>query len=279
MCGDSMRMSFSCPVCGEILADGGKTYRCDNNHCFDKAKQGYVNLLRVQTSSKKRHGDDTLMVKARQDFLNKGFYNDLCNELIKSIIRFSKDETTMIDLGCGECWYTAQFYNSLKESGKNPEVFGIDISKQALIAGSKRCKELRLAVASTADIPLPAESCDIAVCVFAPYAENEVHRVLKRGGVFIKAFPLENHLLGLKSAVYDKPYKNEVSEEIPGGFERLDLIKTHNIITLSTNEDIMNLFKMTPYYYKTGRTDQMKLEKLDFLETQTEFGVVVYKKV
>ncbi len=279
MCGDYMLKGFSCPVCGELLADDGKTYRCNKNHCFDKAKQGYVNLLRSQTSSKKRHGDDSLMVKARQEFLEKGFYNDLCGELIKSVNRFAKDETTLIDLGCGECWYTAQIYNSLKENGKKPCVFGIDISKQALIAGSKRCKELRLAVASTAEIPMPSESCDVVVCVFAPYSEDEVHRVLKKGGVFIKAFPLENHLLGLKSAIYDKPYKNEVNEEIPDGFERADFIKTQNTITLETNEDIINLFKMTPYYYKTGRADQMKLEKLSFLETQTEFGIVVYKKV
>lgn len=274
-----MRINFSCPVCGNILEDDGRTYRCEKNHCFDKAKQGYVNLLQSQKSSKKRHGDDTIMVKSRQEFLEKGFYNDLCKELINAVVKTAKEETTLIDLGCGECWYTAQLFESLSENGNNPSVFGIDISKQALIAGSKRCKDLKLAVASTADIPMPDESCDTAVCVFAPYAEEEVYRVLKRGGVFIKAFPLENHLMGLKRAIYEKPYKNEVNEETPAGLERIDFIKTNNTITLKTNEDIINLFKMTPYYYKTGRADQMKLEKLNSLETQTEFGIVVYKKV
>ena len=274
-----MRINFSCPVCGNILEDEGRTYRCEKNHCFDKAKQGYVNLLQSQTSSKKRHGDDTLMVKARQAFLEKGFYNDLCKELINAVLRTAKEEAILIDLGCGECWYTAQLFESLSKNGNNPSVFGIDISKQALIAGSKRCKDLKLAVASTADVPVPDESCDIAVCVFAPYAEEEVRRILKRGGVFIKAFPLENHLMGLKSAIYEKPYKNEVNEETPAGFERVDFTKTNNTITLDTNEDIINLFKMTPYYYKTGRADQIKLEKLSFLETQTEFGIVIYKKV
>lgn len=279
MCGDTVKISFRCPVCKNALEDDGKTYRCEKNHCFDKAKQGYVNLLQSQSSSKKRHGDDALMVKARQSFLEKGFYNDLCNELINAALKTSKEETTLVDLGCGECWYTEQIYKALKENGKNPSAFGIDISKQALIAGSKRCRELKLAVASTADIPMQTESCDIVVCVFAPYAEEEVLRVLKRGGVFIKAFPLENHLLGLKSAIYEKPYKNEVNEETPVGFEKADFIRTQNTITLETNEDIINLFKMTPYYYKTGRADQMKLEKLSYLETQTEFGIVIYKKV
>ena len=273
-----MNNCFSCPVCGELLSEVDRTYRCANNHCFDKAKQGYVNLLRSQKSSKKRHGDDSLMVKARQDFLEKGYYNDLCRELVGAVLRHSGSEVTLADLGCGECWYTSQIYTSLTENGKDAWVFGIDISKQALISGAKRCKALKLAVASTSDIPLPDESCDIVICVFAPYSESEVLRVLKRGGVFIKAFPLENHLFGLKSAIYDEPYRNEVDECVCDGFESVELIKTKNIINLDCNEDIINLFKMTPYYYKTSISDQQKLENLDNLSTETEFGVAVYKK-
>jgi 23S rRNA (guanine745-N1)-methyltransferase len=40
----------------------------------------------------------------------------------------------------------------------------------------------------------------------------------------------------------------------------------------------MNLFRMTPYFYKTGRDDQQKIENLDYLETETEFGISVYRK-
>ena len=274
-----MKVNFSCPVCAQTLDLQEKNYKCSNNHCFDKAKQGYVNLLQSQKSSKKRHGDDSLMVKARQDFLEKGYYKNLCDELMKAVSRTAVDDTVLVDLGCGECWYTTQIYNNLLQNGKNPTVFGIDISKQAIMAGAKRCKELKLAVASTSDIPLSDESCDIVLCVFAPYAQSEVSRVLKRGGFFIKAFPLENHLMGLKRAIYDKPYKNEVNEETPDGFERFDFISTRNVINLETNADIINLFKMTPYYYKTSRDDQMKLEKLEKLETETEFGIVIYKKM
>lgn len=34
-----------CPVCKEKLVRENKTYKCINNHCFDMAKQGYLNLL------------------------------------------------------------------------------------------------------------------------------------------------------------------------------------------------------------------------------------------
>ena len=39
-----------CPVCGENLTESGRSYICPKGHCFDKAKEGYVNLL---TSSHK----------------------------------------------------------------------------------------------------------------------------------------------------------------------------------------------------------------------------------
>lgn len=269
-------MCFKCPVCGSRLEQRDRTLKCQNNHCFDMAKQGYVNLLQSQKSSKKRHGDDSLMVKARQDFLEKGYYNKLCEAVVDAVVKNTPQNNAVVaDLGCGECWYTQRVYNSLD----NPTVFGIDISKQALIAGSKRCKDLKLAVASTADIPLPDESCDAVICVFAPYSETEALRILKRGGVFIKAFPLEEHLIELKSVIYDKPYKNEVIVKYDPSFEQLSLESIKYEIKLESNADIMNLFMMTPYYYKTGQSDQHKLERLCELKTKAEFGVIVLKKL
>ena len=75
-----------CPVCGQPLILEGKTYRCETGHCFDCAKSGYVNLLPPAPSGK-RHGDDKLMVKARTDFLDKGYYDPLSRA--SSVIPFS----------------------------------------------------------------------------------------------------------------------------------------------------------------------------------------------
>lgn len=36
---------FACPVCGNSLMINGKSYKCIDNHSFDAAKSGYVNLL------------------------------------------------------------------------------------------------------------------------------------------------------------------------------------------------------------------------------------------
>ena len=41
---------------------------------------------------------------------------------------------------------------------------------------------------------------------------------------------------------------------------------------------IQDLFRMTPYYYKTGKKDQDKLEQLDHLTTEVGFAVQVFRK-
>lgn len=274
-----MSFKFRCPVCGEPLEKCDRTLKCINNHCFDLAKQGYVNLLQSQKSSKKRHGDDALMVKARMDFLEKGYYSCLCDGIIAMLSNYSSPEMTLADLGCGECWYTANIYNNLSAKGINAEICGIDISKQALIYGTKRCSSLHLAVASTAELPLENNSCDAVISIFAPCSEKEIHRVLKKSGVWIKAFPLERHLMGLKAAIYKEPYENKVNRDAADGFVVDSYKEIKEKINLDNSEDILNLFKMTPYYYKTGENDQKKITSLSSLETKIEFGIVAYSKL
>lgn len=274
-----MSFNFRCPVCGGTLCQNDKTLKCENNHCFDIAKQGYVNLLRSQKSSKKRHGDDSVMVKARQSFLDKGYYSCLCDGIIEMLVNYSKPEMTIADLGCGECWYTANILRLLNENGIQAEICGIDISKQALIYGAKRCSALHLAVASTADLPLADSSCDAVISIFAPCSEKEIHRVLKFDGVWIKAIPLERHLMGLKTVIYEKPYENTVGRAAPEGFSVCGYREIKSRLIIDNSEDIMNLFMMTPYYYKTGEEDQKKIACISELETEIEFGIFAYKEL
>lgn len=270
-----MVFEFSCPICGDILKRENNSMKCSEGHCFDIAKQGYVNLLRSQASSAKRHGDDKLMVKARFDFLNKGYYSALAELFCSRLSDIVKPDTRLLDLGCGECWYTAQIVSSFSQIS----VGGIDISKQALIMGSKRTRDISLAVASIFDIPVSDGYCDVVTSVFAPYSLEEITRVLKNGGFWVRVYPLENHLMGLKCAVYDTPYANEVDRSVPQGFELFKRDELHEKIELISNTDIQNLFAMTPYYYKTSRTDQRKLDKIEKLTTEIKFGVDIFKKL
>lgn len=268
-------INFICPVCKNELCEEEKLYRCENGHCFDKSKFGYVNLLQSQKSSAKRHGDDRLMVRARRDFLDAGCYGFLRDALCKICEKYLSKGGNILDAGCGECYYSAEIKS--RYLGKS-ELFGVDISKDALEFASKRKSGVKTAVASLFDLPFAGESLDCVLNVFSPEAFDEFYRVLKFGGYLIRVIPLEKHLLGLKAAIYDKPYLNEVPDTEINGFEFVESVQIKSLIRLESNETIQNLFKMTPYYYKTGVDDQQKINNLDYLETQAEFEIRVYRK-
>ena len=266
-----------CPVCGQRLILEGKTYRCETGHCFDCAKSGYVNLLPPAPGGK-RHGDDKLMVKARTDFLDKGFYDPLAREIARCVADCSAEYLHIVDAGCGEGKYTVDVLNHLAEHGKTADIVGIDISKEALICAARRSKALKLCVASTAHMPLADGCADVVLNIFSPFMGEEFARVLKPDGRLLCVVPLERHLWELKQLIYDTPYENPAPNEALPGFELVGRQDLRYEIELNRNEDIINLFKMTPYYYKTGADDQKKAEKADCLKTAIEFGVFVYRK-
>ena len=265
--------NFICPVCKSEISLFERTYKCQNNHCFDLSKDGYVNLLMSQQSSLKRHGDDKLMVKARRDFLEKGFYNDLRQSLCETLKDALPDDSTIVDVGCGEGYYTSEI-----SKVNNFEIFGIDISKDALKYAAKSVKSSSFAVASAFSLPFAENSADCVLSVFAPSAYEEFYRVLKSDGKLIKAIPLEEHLWELKCALYKEPYKNKPEKRNDELFKLVSQKEIKYKINLTEKEDVENLFKMTPYYYKTGREDAERLLSLPSLETTVHFGIEIYEK-
>ena len=147
------------------------------------------------------------------------------------------------------------------------------------MAAGKRDCSLRLAVASVSRLPVPDKSCDIIMNVFAPDDAGQFGRVLRPGGVLLKAVPREEHLLGLKKAVYEKPYLNPPPVYSSEGFNELERVDIDDDILLDSCRQINNLFMMTPYYYKTSADDQAKLLKLEKLETELRFSVFVMQKI
>lgn len=268
---------FICPVCSENLILQERTYRCKNNHCFDCAKSGYVNLLRSQVSSKKRHGDDKLMIRSRTAFLEKGYYQPLLEGILAECDRLDTKMVHLCDIGCGEGWYTDGIFKHLRDKGHIVQMEGIDISKDALAVLSARNHYIGAAVASISALPIERESAHMLVNLFAPFDEGEFHRVLKKGGYWVKAIPLERHLWGLKCAIYETPYENKVTIEEHEGFtlvSRQDICYNIHL----EGEDIQNLFRMTPYYYKTGKEDQERLARRQALDTEIQFAVLCYQK-
>ena len=158
---------LTCPVCGGVLHREERSLRCGAGHCYDIARQGYVNLLRSNQSKSKRHGDDKRMVAARTAFLDAGYYAPLRDAVAAAAAEFTAGDADVLDAGCGEGYYTAQVLHTLQQQGRTPSVCGVDISRDALICAHRRSPELTLAVASIAHLPVADASCDLLLNVFA----------------------------------------------------------------------------------------------------------------
>lgn len=271
---------FSCPICSNELSYDERSYRCKAGHCFDRSKSGYVNLLTSDKMHSKLPGDNKLMVRARRDFLHKGFYSHLAESLSSLILRHAKDGVSILDAGCGEGYYTEKVAETLKSNNIGYRLGGIDISKSAInFAAKRKMENIEYAVSSVFHIPISDNSTDIAVSVFSPLCIKEFHRIIKKNGLLYMVIPDSLHLWELKRAIYDCPYENKVKDYTLEGFNFLyDYDVPQKRICLENNEDIMNLFSMTPYYYKTSPADKEKLEKLNFLETNTQFKIIIYTK-
>jgi len=276
---------WKCPVCGAELAPhiDEKRFACTNTsgkaHSFDIARQGYVNLLLPNHGGAKDPGDNKMMVNARTSFLDAGYYEPFSDALNRICASLESEGGLIADAGCGEGYYTKRLAAALPSA----EIRGFDLSRDAVAHGASSSRvngieNVAFGVASLFELPLADKCAEGVVCLFAPVAEAEFARITKDGGFLVLGVPGEDHLFGLKSAIYDEPYKNALRRDELAAFEFVKSERVSYRINLRSNADIKNLFSMTPYYWKTSESDAAKLDNLDTLETEVCFDLLVYKK-
>ena len=270
--------NFICPVCSQPLIKKEKSYICKNRHTFDISSKGYVHLLPANKKHSAAPGDDRGMVVARNNFLSLGYYSHLKETLENLCDKYSGETASVLDCGCGEGYYTQGICQKLSEQGKQVEIKGIDISKDAVAIAAKRLKEGEFAVASSFHLPIQDKSVDVLINCFSPLCLKEFNRVLKKNGVFLYVVPAPKHLWQLKEALYEKPYENPLKEEQYDGFTLVETIKAEREIFIDNNTDINNLFKMTPYVYRSPKAAQEVLLNAENLTVNAHFIVHVYKK-
>lgn len=260
---------YLCPKCLEPLNIQKNSYLCKNNHCYDKAKQGYVNLVLNYNANS---GDDKGMVIARNKFLNQGYYQNLQEQLSFEISKLKIG--SLVDAGCGEGYYT----NYIAKQNTNLQILGFDLSKYAIKMASSAYKNVSYAIASIANLPLKNQSIDAILSVFAPIYVSEFARILVSGGYFIRVVPGENHLLELKKVLYRNIRINETQAISSDEFHLIDTNNIQANIKIHTQEDIISLFHMTPYFYKSSKEAMSRLLEMQSLVVKTHFIIEVYQK-
>ena len=269
---------FRCPVCGEPLTREAQAYRCPAGHSYDIAREGYTYLLPANQKHSAAPGDDRGMAQARREFLSRDYYRPLLDALRGLAVSHAGDAPAVLDVGCGEGYYTSGIYQSLLDAGRRPRMAGIDISKFILRYAAKRERDVEFAVASCYHLPVQSGCVDLLLDCFSPLAVEEFHRVLKPGGTFFHVVPAADHLWELKQVLYDEPYPNEDNATPYPGFDLETIVPVDSAITLGSSGDIHSLFQMTPYYWKTPQTGAERLAELETLTTRVSFRIHVFRR-
>jgi len=266
-----------CPDCSLplSLSDNRKSLLCGGKkrHCFDFASSGYINLSHTSLS-----GDSKEAVRSRKSFLEAGHYkkfSDLLNDTVKGF----ENNSFIADMGCGEGYYSVNMLRALPHSS----LIGLDLSKFAVESASKYarrsgCDDRSLfCTSSIFTPPLRDASCDVVLNLFAPCCEKEFSRIMKNGAHLIVVGAGKDHLIELKSVLYDTPRENDERKDLPTSLSLIDTID-FKYSFLPSKEERRALFEMTPYFYRTSESDKQRLDSAEDISITAEFNIHIYQK-
>ncbi|KZN45280.1 23S rRNA (guanine(745)-N(1))-methyltransferase [Pseudoalteromonas luteoviolacea] len=267
-----MTLDYRCPICSEALTQTNNTLGCINRHQFDFAKEGYINLLPVQFKRSKQPGDNLDMVQARRAFFATSHYRFLQQSLAELIT--SKNPNIVIDLGCGEGFYTHAIAAKVPDS---TQVYGLDISKPAVKYAAKRYEKPHFSVASSKDAPFKGKQADVVLSIFAPVFAQESARLLQDDGTLIVVGPGPKHLFELKQKIYDNVHLHE-APECPQDFEVIEQTLVEDNQAVAT-DIVKHLIQMTPFAWKFKASHYEELSRKDVHDITFSFLITQYKKL
>lgn len=240
---------LTCPICQAPLQTVDNGVACPANHRFDRARQGYLNLLPVQHKNSRDPGDNQAMVEARRRFLDGGHYAPLAERLAQ--LAAERAPARWLDIGCGEGYYTAQIAQALPGT----DGYALDISREAVKRACKRAPQLEWLVASMARVPLADASCDLLASVFSPLDWNEARRLLAPGGGLLRMGPTREHLWELRARLYDEVRDYDEEKHLTLIPEGMHLAHSETLgyeLQLDDPQARADLLAMTPHGWRAS---------------------------
>ena len=262
--------AFACPICQENLTLLETSLKCCNRHSFDLAKFGYVNLA---PQIKQSVNYDKENFQNRQQILEAGFYRAIL-EAISDLLSNSKNAKTILDIGCGEGFYSRK----LQERHPDKTFYAFDISKDSvqIAAKSEPNWAVNWFVGDLARLPIKDASMDILLDIFSPANYGEFRRVLSKDGILIKVIPTENHLKEIRQKVQDQLTNKDYSnQDIKNHFQEHFTILSSQTASLTktiTADQLQALLSMTPLLF---HIDQSKIDWSQLTEITIEAEILV----
>ena len=264
--------AFACPICQENLTLLESSLKCCNRHSFDLAKFGYVNLA---PQIKQSANYDKENFQNRQQILEAGFYRAIL-EAVSDLLANSETSTTILDIGCGEGFYSRK----LQENHPEKTFYAFDISKDSvqIAAKSEPNWAVNWFVGDLARLPIKDASMDILLDIFSPANYGEFRRVLSKDGILIKVIPTENHLKEIRQKVQDQLTNKDYSnQDIKNHFQEHFTILSSQTASLTktiTAEQLKALLSMTPLLF---HIDHTKIDWNQLTEITIEAEILIGK--
>lgn len=276
---------LACPVCGSALTLEAAVAACANRHTFDRARNGYVNLLLSNKKQSAEPGDSLAMLQSRRAFLEAGYYDPMAEAAAAAVVdtlgREHRDgEAVVADLGCGEGFFTARIQAALVAITPRPTVYGVDISRPGIKMAGPRTQEITWVVASLHRSPFLPGSLAAALSIFAPIDPADVRRVLGDEGVLITVTPGPDHLGALRSLIFSAAKPHRETPALMSGdtlFTHASSTRVRYPIALESPSAIMQLLAMTPYYWHVSRAASEVIQALPRLDLIVDAYVNVYR--
>ncbi len=271
-------MSYQCPLCHQALDFANQHWRCENNHQFDCAKEGYVNLMPVQHKRSKQPGDSAEMMQARRAFLDGGYYQPLQQRVAELLTAaLPADARALLDIGCGEGYYTAAVAAQLAQE-RAVAVYGLDVAKVAIRSAARRYPAVSFCVASSHRLPFADASLGAVLRIYAPCKAEELARVVRSGGVVVTVSPGPRHLYQLKQQVYQEVQLHAEHDERLDGFS-CELAEQLAYPMTLPGAQAANLLQMTPFAWRASPDVRQSLARETAFTCETDFAIRLHRRV
>ena len=245
-------------------------------HSFDRARQGYVNLMPGDAAP--GTADTADMVQAREEFLRAGHYDPLAALLAARAQRLCGGGL-VVDAGAGTGYYLGTVLNGL------PEAVGlaVDLSRFAL---RRAARSHPRAAAIGWDIwqplPLRQHTAALVLNVFAPRNGAQFNRILRREGALLVATATSRHLrelvpaLGLLSVDAQKDAR--LARALSAHF-RLSEREEHTLQLHLTTEQVGLLARMGPsrHHLRPDELSRRVLSLAEPVQVTASYALLIYR--
>lgn len=266
---------WRCPVCQAPLhlTDDRKCWACQRAHCFDVAREGYVNLLLSGQRRSRQPGDSPEMVQARRRFLATGAYDPMSATIAEAVA--GERPVTVLDVGCGEGRHTRNL--------PIPARLGFDVAKSAVAAAARADPQGWYAVASAASIPLDDAQVDLALSIFGPVIPAELARVVRLGGSVVAVHPGPRHLTEVRTLVYDEARPHKIKPPLRGMEACFTEVRSSRVsfpVIVKDLSQLRDLFAMTPYrWHAQGDIHDRLATAAPGFVTTADIVITLYRRV